>query len=389
MARLPGRRDFVLSLASASQLAGGRRFGIRWREGPEYPLGIQDSAFEVLDGRAISAGGFTRWPKDSVAKYPGIFGGAKNGFTNATFVFDPRDPARGWKRIEDIPGPRRQAAAAAVAGGALYAIGGFNYDAPYTYRSVYRLKPVSGGWRWEDVPADLPWPVCEAGVGVVGRIIYLICGADFCPQPGATDCDFNIAGRRGAPVGRSILALDTANPRAGWRQVTQLPGTPRFDTCAAVAAGKIYVFSGVHREPLPKPGGYANVVDAWSFDVESERWERLPDLPHRCNQHAVTYKDRYLLLLGAYRYGVTRRMDGSLDEVYTPEEKKRDWKQFFEPTVMVYDTRTSRFAETDPLLDATSYPMAAVDGDTVYALGGEGGKKLWQPATFHIGQIEI
>jgi hypothetical protein len=387
MVRL-ARRDFLWSLASAGSLAAASRLRIRWREGPEYPLGIQDSALAVLDGHLISAGGFTRWPKDSVAKYPDIFGGAKNGFTHAVFVFNPRESAGGWTRIADIPGPRRQGAAAAVAGGEMYAIGGFNYDAPYSYRCVYRLSRVTGGWRWQEVPAPLPWPVCEAGVGVIGKTIYLICGADFCPQPGHPDCDFNVTGRKGEPVGRSILSLDTTNPRSGWRLVTQVPGTPRFNTCATVAAGKIYVFSGVHRDPAPKPGGYANVVDAWSFDVASGRWERLPDLPHRSNQHAVTYKDRYLLLLGAYRYGVTRRMDGSLDQVYTPEEKKRDWKQFFEPTVMVFDTRTRQFAETDPLLDATSCPMGAVVGDTVYALGGEGGKRLWQPATFHIGRIE-
>lgn len=373
-----------MSLAAA----GGRRRGIRWREGPEYPLGIQDSAMGFVEGRLVSAGGFTRWPKDSVAKYPGLFGGAKSGFTNATFVFNPGDAAAGWQRIEDIPGPRRQAAAAAVVDGALYAAGGFNYDAPYTYRSVYRLKPARGQWRWEEVPAPLPWPVCEAGVAVMGRTLYLIGGADFCPQRGATDCDFNIAGRDGAPVGSTILALDTANPRSGWRQVAQLPGTPRFDTCASAAAGKLYVLSGVHRPPLVKAGGYANVVDAWSFDVARERWVRLPDMPHRSNQHAVSYHDRYLILLGAYRYGTTRRMDGSLEDVYTAEEKKRDWKQFFEPTVLVFDTRTGRFTESDPLLDATSYPMAAVGGDTVYVLGGEGGKRLWQPATFHIGKIE-
>lgn len=57
--------------------------------------------------------------------------------------------------------------------------------------------------------------------------------------------------------------------------------------------------------------------------------------------------------------------------------------------MVVYDTRTRQVAETDPLLDATSYPMAAVEGDTVYALGGEGGKRLWQPATLHIGRIEL
>ncbi|MEN6603730.1 MAG: hypothetical protein ABFD86_15075 [Bryobacteraceae bacterium] len=389
MTWLVRRRDLVWILASASRLRAAQPMRIQWREGPEYPLGIQDSALAMLGGRLVSAGGFTRWPKDSAARYPGIFGLGKSGFTNAAFLFDPANPGPGWSRINDIPGPRRQAATAAVVEDALYAIGGFNYDAPYSYRCVYRLIKADSAWRWEEVPAPLPWPVCEAGVGVSGRTIYLVCGADFCPQAGYTDCDFNVIGRQGEPVGSSILALDTANLRSGWRQVTRIPGTPRFDTCAAVAAGKIYVFSGVHREPSPKPGGYANVVDAWCYDVPAGRWERLADLPHRSNQHAVTYKDRYILLVGGYRYGVTRRMDGSVENIYTAEEKKRDWKQFFESTVMVYDTKTRQMAGTDPLLDTTSYPMVAIGGDTAYVLGGEGGKRLWHPATFHIGRIQV
>jgi hypothetical protein len=58
--RLSGRRDFLWSLAAANCLEAGRPFRIRWREGPEYPLGIQDAAFALLDGRVIPAGGFTR-----------------------------------------------------------------------------------------------------------------------------------------------------------------------------------------------------------------------------------------------------------------------------------------------------------------------------------------
>ena len=40
------------------------------------------------------------------------------------------------------------------------------------------------------------------------------------------------------------------------------------------------------------------------------------------------------------------------------------------------------------LLDKTSWPMATIRGDTIYCLGGEGGSRLWHPATFQIGKVE-
>ena len=171
--------------------------------------------------------------------------------------------------------------------------------------------------------------------------------------------------------------------------MTELPGTPRFDVCGAVAGGRIYVLSGVHRGPSPKTGGYANVVDAWEYDLGRARWSRLPDLPHRSNQHGLAVAGRYVVMLGAYRYGITRGPDGRLEEVYTAEEKSRNWKTFFERTVMVFDTKTRRLQETDALLDTTSWPMAAVDGSIIFTLGGEGGRRLWHPATFQIGQVKL
>src|SRR3990170_8604835 len=93
-----------------------RLLRVSWREGPEYPMGIQDSAFEILDQTIISAGGFSRHPKDVVGKHPDAFDGQTSGFTKLTFLFDPKNTEEGWRRIADAPGPPRQAAATAVVG---------------------------------------------------------------------------------------------------------------------------------------------------------------------------------------------------------------------------------------------------------------------------------
>jgi N-acetylneuraminic acid mutarotase len=222
---------------------------------------------------------------------------------------------------------------------------------------------------------------------VIGSKIFLVAAADFYAPPGTKDQDFSVVGRGSDPVGRALLELDTANLHAGWKRLADLPGTPRFDTCAAAVAGKIYVLSGVHRDTREKSAGYANVVDSWCYDPSLARWFPLPDMPHISNQRAVAWRDRNLILVGNYRYRFTRRPDGRIEDVYTPEERTMDWKQFFGAKVMVFDAKTNRLFETDPLLDRTSLPMAAIAGDTVYTLGGEGGTRLWHPATFQIGRI--
>lgn len=122
---------------------------IEWRLGPDYPMGIQDSAVGVLDGKVVSAGGFTRHPLNILTAHPGAFGGQPSGFTKLTFASDPQNEAAGWQRIADMPGQARQGPAVAVVDDVLYAMGGMSYTPPYTYRDAYRLggiyAPLSPG----------------------------------------------------------------------------------------------------------------------------------------------------------------------------------------------------------------------------------------------------
>lgn len=378
------RRHFLALSAAA---AAPRPLSIEWREGPEYPLGIQDSAFAVLHGKVISAGGFSRHPKDVVRRYPELFAGAKSGFTAATFLYDPQQPAAGWQRITDIPGPPRQAAAAAVVGNALYAIGGFSYTKPWSYRSVYRLTYSAGKWQWEDIHADLPWPLCEMGITVLGTRIYLVGGSDFW-QPDKDHQDFYITGRDGQPVGNATLMLDTADLRRGWQRLADLPGIARFDNAVAAVGGRIYALTGVYRDPDPASKvTYSNVVDCWVFDPRANRWSPLPPWHDICNQRAVAYRDRYVIVTGSFRYKYTTLAGGARRDVYSAADNAKQFKDHFGRTAEAFDTRTNRVLTLDPMLDTTSDPMAAIDGDTLYTLGGEGGQRLWHPATFQIGRL--
>ena len=363
-----------------------RLLKISWREGPEYPMGVQDSALGLVDGLLISAGGFTRHPKDVVAKHADAFDGEPHGFTKLTFLFDPRKSADGWTRIADVPGPARQAAATAVVGADLYVIGGFSYTEPRSYTSTYRRRSEGGRWRWEKLDCELPWPVCETGVAVIGKKIYLMGGADFCASAAAPDGAFRSeSGRSGQPVGRALLVLDTQRTRPEWQRLADIPGAPRCFTSCAAAGGKIYGLGGLHWAN----NAFHNVIDSWVYDPQRAGWSRLPNVPHGGNRRAVTFKDRYVLMLGGHRYGTTWNPDGTVSNAFTPQEKAlAEMKDHIEPTVLVFDAESNQIGTADPLLDKTSWPMVAIDDDTIYVLGGEGGNRLWHPATFQIGRIE-
>ena len=360
--------------------------GITWREGPEYPMGIQDSALGVVEGKVVSAGGFTRWPKEIVKTYPDAFGGAESGFTSLSFSFDPTNEDAGWTRMPDVPGPARQGSIPAVVGDEMYVFGGFNYTAPHTYREGYRLRRNQGQWGWERLSCDFPWPIYGAGVAVVGKRIYFVGGADYFRTSGAKNEDFHSeAGRDGDPVGRAVFMLDTEDLQAGWRRLADLPGTPRMTMGCGAIGGRIYVLGGTFG--ALKPGPYCNVVDSWAYDIAEGTWSQLEDMPDGANRSAVAFGDRYVILIGGYKYSITRHPDGSQGNAYTDAEKAQDWKAAFQGTVLVYDTKRDELATADPLLDETSWPMVAIKVDTAFVLGGEGGRGLWHPATFQIGKI--
>lgn len=364
---------------------------ITWTEGPEYPMGIEDSACGVVGGNFVVAGGFTRTPKDIVKVYPDAFAGAPNGFTKLAFLFDPRRAGGGWTRIADMPGAARQGAAFAVVGNALYVIGGFSYTEPLTYRSTCRLRQEQGEWVWSELECELPWPVCEASAAVIGTRIYLMGAADYFQAPGTSEPDLHTeAGRDNSPVGCALLVLDTKNLKRGWQRLTDLPGVPRVGCGCAAAGGKVYVLGGVYA-PLKRRGqdAYYNVVDSWVYNPPTDKWSRLPDMPDGANRRAVAFRDRYVILIGGYKYPRTWHRNGMVTDAYSAEEKKLPWGSFFEKTVLVYDTKMGRLGTADPLLEQTSWPSVAIDGHTLFCLGGEGGTRLRHPATFQMGKVKV
>ena len=370
---------------------------IQWRLGPDYPMGVQEAAMECVGGKIVAAGGFSRHPLKVVAAHPDAFGGQPSGFTKLAFALDPAHEDLGWRRIVDMPGPARQGGAVAMVDGAMYVMGGINYDAPNAYRDTYRLQSRDGRWTWTKLDScQLPWPLygTASSTAVIGRKIYLHATADFFQPPGAEAVDFhNETGRDGSPVGKALLVLDTQDLAAGWKRLADCPGVPQFDAAFAAAGGKLWRLGGKYspldktKIPADSQMPYYNAVDSWTYDPAADQWTRLPDMPDGSARRAVPYQDRYLIMIAGYKYPFTWRLDGTRTAAYNADEKKKDWKEFFESTVLVYDTKTRQLGTADPLIERTADPSATIIGDTIYTLGGEGGPRHWHPCTFQIGKI--
>ena len=306
---------------------------IGWRLGPDYPMGIQDSAFGFLRGQMVSAGGFTRHPLDIVTHYSDAFGGEASGFTKLAFALDPGQEDHGWRRVADIPGPARQGGAVAVVADAMYVMGGISYAEPYTYRDTYQLQGRDGTWAWRKLEScQLPWPVYGAAgsAAVIGSKIYLLGVADYFRgpvqrAPTSTRKPDGMAPRSA----RLCWFWIRKNLESGWKRLADCPGLPQFDAGVAAAAGKIWRLGGIYA-PLHKQAdswlgqyAYYNAVDSWMYDPVTNQWSRLPDMPDGSNRRALTYLDRYVILVAGYKYPVTWHLDGAHGLRHT-RRKKRD-----------------------------------------------------------------
>jgi N-acetylneuraminate epimerase len=298
-----GNGDTVSQPVSTASLP--KMLNIRWSKGPNLPQGFQDSDGGVVRNTLISVGGFCSGQTNVAgkpAKYP-------RGFFKMVWGLDLRDPNGGWQALPDFPGVARQELFAAVVSEQLYCWGGFNYTTPFCYADGYRLSYHDGHASWKPLPS-LPSPACSAGIAAIGSRIYVMGGADYDAERFYTAAD-----RKGEHkgLGSRLLVLDTQDLAGGWKEFPACPGTPRFVHAAAAVNGRVYVIGGGTGNDNAT-GQYCTVVDNWCFDPRTAQWERLPDTPIATGNFpagAISFQDRYVLLVGGYQYQKVLNPDGT------------------------------------------------------------------------------
>lgn len=337
---------------------------IDWKVGPSLPQGFQDSDGGIIDDTLITTCGFCSGQsgiQGKDGKYP-------RNFLNKTWGLNLESPKDGWKSLPDFPGSTRQENAAIVVDNQLYSWGGFSYHDEYCYEDGYVLSHSGDQWTWKQLP-DLPWRISTGGICAIGSKIYIMGGADYDKEQFYTNADRTGKTKR---IGARMLVFDTRNPGAGWKELKECPGTPRWVHAVTAVNGQVYVIGGGTGGDNPT-GSYCTVVDNWRYDPAKDQWHRLKDLPISSGNFpsgSIVYDNRYIVLIGGYQYPNVLHPDGSVGKPYGKPFQHYTDKSYYSD-VFVYDTKTDTFGQATPLPLNNNLPMTVINGDTIHLIGGE------------------
>lgn len=241
---------------------------------------------------------------------------------------------KGWRPLAPIAsGPRQEHSVAAV-GGKVYVIGGIVANPTGGFTTTGRMEVYDTRRdTWSDA-APLPVAMNHPNVAAVGGRIYVLGGLS--------------GGDAWQALGDSFVYDPLADR---WTRLRSVPaGIERGSAAIGVHGTKILLAGGM-RTLVPGPGGLQDTVDtASSYDIVSDRWERLPSLP-QARDH-----------VGGAVVGTTFYVLGGRDR---GQANVRD-------TVYALDLHSRRWSERAPMPTARGGIAAAAVGTTIYTFGGEG-----------------
>jgi len=332
-------RVMVFLLVAACTAQAQAPVSIEWSLGPEMPAATAGGATGMLGDDLIVAGG-TFWHTPDAKRY-----------VPWTQICDTRVGA--WRMGPDLPAERAYAFSAVI-GERMYVMGGAGQDGQAVADGWVLQRGAGGEYEWRPGPA-LPVAANWMAGGVIGSVLYCTGGA-----PADLSTAYN-----------AVYALDTADPRAAWRELPAMPGPPTTILAATTCDGDLYVFGGyrVDRDPGE------NVDDAWCFDVSEERWERIRDLPFAGRAlSALALDDRRILIFGPY-------VQSAREAAIHGQEHGHS------AAVLLYDTAEDRYYHLEPMPHSVVQIFFALRDRTLFGAGGEWLFKVRSPFLF-IGEID-
>lgn len=150
----------------------------------------------------------------------------------------------------------------------LICIGG--NDDQRSYREVFTLTwiPYSATVQRGTLPA-LPKPLANLSAAIAGHHLY-VCG-----------------GESNGEAQQALYVLDLEKPRTGWQRKADLPGSARaFSALVSQSNGRhrsLYMLGGRQTR-----NGLTTVFnDAYEYQIQTNTWQRLPDLPQPLSAHGA------------------------------------------------------------------------------------------------------
>lgn len=259
-----------------------------------------------LGGELILAGG-TKWA------------GGKKRFLRSTQIYEPG--ADRWRTGPNLTFEMAYGPFVSSAGG-LEVFGGIGSEG--VHRESWVLSAGSKAWkRSGTVPAD----VLLGGAAAAGGSVYLLGG---CPDA--------------ADLTRCSDIVWKRSDSGEWQEVSRLPQGPLALHAVAASRSQIYVFGGCSMAE----GQVRNHAEAWTFDIGTSKWTRLPPLPEAARGVVGVMPDStQVLLVGGYAAAG------------------------FTSQVLTFDTKTRTYRALRDLPVGLMGVAAVSDGKRIYVAGGE------------------
>jgi len=328
----------------------GKIVDITWRLGPNCPEFRKGGCLTVKQGRLISAFGMRQpW-----------------GEMNTVYGYDP--DLDDWFKGPDTPIGQTYVHGTEC-GRFFYSIGGRSGKHGGAHQLCFRFDIDGDRWSWDPIP-PLQDRRAWAASATIGPRLYVFGGA---------------LGGHGPSLG-GVEMLDTSDAAATWRKITAIPGYSRGWAAAASANGRLYLIGGLHY--FKKDSVQKRIAEVLEFNPEQATWRSRTPLPIRLSGiDSCVYNDRYVIVVGGC----------PVWEDYTPEmnrERSRDrfHKSYYNPFVYVYDVQKDIWSRMPSVLPtATNDIRVALDGKTLYALGGENVEPATSNTTpwLRIGTIQL
>ncbi|NUO51474.1 MAG: kelch repeat-containing protein [Polyangiaceae bacterium] len=292
-----------------------------WRRGAAAWLviliGCGDDAGSTSATSSSTAGETTGAATTGSASTSG--GGTGGSACDESGQVDASPPIGTWTDLAPLAGGARQETAVVALGGKIYLLGGFTLGGLSAAVEIY--DPTTD--TWSDAP-PLPTEMHHANAAVVGDTLYVL---------GFLETGAFLANGAG-------FAYTEAS--GVWTPVAAMPaGTERGSGATAVVGSKVVVAGGFR-------GGA--VADASIYDPATDTWETLPALPVARDHGA-----------GASYGGIFYAIGGRMTDIGA-----------FEPAVFAFDPAVGMWCAKEPLPTPRGGIAAAVVGDRIVVVGGEG-----------------
>ena len=298
----------------------------KWEVVSQLPTGRSAFSTAVVDGKIYLIGG-TLLENES----GGPFG------LSTVEVYDPHNNS--WKKVADMPTPRSHAGAAVVAG-KIYVVGGLaatdrRMESTKILKVVEVYEPQTDTWERKQ---DMSQPRLSFGIGVVGREIYAMGGANFFEnqwrldhvevydpdadvwhnrpslltrrdgfETAVVENSIYVIGGRGWPSiaqnGPYLATIDVYEPGNRWRKKTDLPSL-RYGFSAVVIADEIYLIGGLEGAALDQ-----HVKTVESYHPKADMWRIRKPMPIGNTPFGVATVNQKIYILGSEREGGELSLD--------------------------------------------------------------------------------